>query len=67
MFDSVYVFAIGLQSIYPLIHLSNLTCEDEVPWNGGLSLINFINAVKSNSIAVQKHICSYAYFICKLG
>ncbi|EDV98849.1 GH13546, partial [Drosophila grimshawi] len=46
MFDSVYVFAIGLQSIYPLIHLTNLTCNDEIPWNGGLSLINYINAVE---------------------
>ncbi|XP_034478110.1 glutamate receptor ionotropic, kainate 2 [Drosophila innubila] len=46
MFDSVYVFAIGLQSIYPLIHLPNSTCDDEVPWNGGLSLINYINAVE---------------------
>ncbi|XP_051862238.1 glutamate receptor ionotropic, kainate 2 isoform X3 [Drosophila albomicans] len=46
MFDSVYVFAIGLQSIYPLINLSNSTCDDEVPWNGGLSLINYINAVE---------------------
>ncbi|XP_032294105.1 glutamate receptor ionotropic, kainate 2 isoform X2 [Drosophila virilis] len=46
MFDSVYVFAIGLQSMHPLIHLSNLTCDDEVPWNGGLSLINYINAVE---------------------
>lgn len=45
MFDSVYVFAIGLQSIYPLIQLPNSTCDDEVPWSGGLSLINYINAV----------------------
>ncbi|XP_023163443.1 glutamate receptor ionotropic, kainate 1 isoform X2 [Drosophila hydei] len=44
MFDSVYVFAIGLQSIYPLLQLSNLTCDEEMPWNGGLSLINYINA-----------------------
>ncbi|KAH8272441.1 hypothetical protein KR044_002068, partial [Drosophila immigrans] len=46
MYDSVYVFAIGLQSIYPLINLSNTTCDDEIPWNGGLSLINYINAVE---------------------
>ncbi|KRG03869.1 glutamate receptor ionotropic, kainate 2 isoform X6 [Drosophila mojavensis] len=46
MFDAVYVFAIGLQSIYPLLKLPNLTCDDEVPWNGGLSLINYINAVE---------------------
>ncbi|KAH8376031.1 hypothetical protein KR093_005603, partial [Drosophila rubida] len=46
MFDSVYIFAIGLQSIYPLINLSNSTCDDEIPLNGGLSLINYINAVE---------------------
>ncbi|XP_034139434.1 glutamate receptor ionotropic, kainate 2 isoform X3 [Drosophila guanche] len=48
MFDSVYVFAIGLQTLEQshTLYLSNLTCEDETPWNGGLSLINYINAVE---------------------
>ncbi|XP_030379400.1 glutamate receptor ionotropic, kainate 2 [Scaptodrosophila lebanonensis] len=48
MYDSVYVFAIGLQTLEQshTLHLSNLTCDDEVPWNGGLSLINYINAVE---------------------
>ncbi|EDW79998.2 uncharacterized protein Dwil_GK12298 [Drosophila willistoni] len=48
MFDSVYVFAIGLQTLEQshTLYLSNLTCDDETPWNGGLSLINYINAVE---------------------
>lgn len=59
MFDSVYVFAIGLQSIYPLLQLSNLTCDDEVPWNWGLSLINYINAVNVQMLLI--YICTYIY------
>ncbi|XP_022217531.1 glutamate receptor ionotropic, kainate 2 isoform X2 [Drosophila obscura] len=48
MFDSVYVFAIGLQTLEQshTLYLSNLTCDDEIPWNGGLSLINYINSVE---------------------
>ncbi|XP_017853495.1 glutamate receptor ionotropic, kainate 2 isoform X4 [Drosophila busckii] len=46
MFDSVYIFATGLQSIYPFIQLTNLTCDEDMPWKGGLSLINYINAVE---------------------
>ncbi|XP_026846841.1 glutamate receptor ionotropic, kainate 2 isoform X3 [Drosophila persimilis] len=48
IFDSVYVFAIGLQTLEQshTLYLSNLTCDDEIPWNGGLSLINYINAVE---------------------
>ncbi|XP_033250265.1 glutamate receptor ionotropic, kainate 2 isoform X2 [Drosophila miranda] len=48
MYDSVYVFAIGLQTLEQshTLYLSNLTCDDEIPWNGGLSLINYINAVE---------------------
>lgn len=47
IYDSVHVFAIGLQSLetsHSLV-LSNVTCEDELPWDGGLSLINYINTV----------------------
>ncbi|KAH8385421.1 hypothetical protein KR009_001755, partial [Drosophila setifemur] len=48
MFDSVYVFAIGLQTLDQshTLRLSNLTCDVEIPWNGGLSLINYINSVE---------------------
>ncbi|XP_032308070.1 glutamate receptor ionotropic, kainate 2 isoform X3 [Drosophila ananassae] len=48
MFDSMYIFAIGLQTLDQshTIFISNLTCEDEIPWNGGLSLINYINSVE---------------------
>ncbi|CAG9821798.1 unnamed protein product [Phaedon cochleariae] len=47
MFDSVYVFAKGLsamdsgQSIRPM----NLSCDVEKPWDDGLSLYNYIDAV----------------------
>lgn len=47
MYDAVHVFAIGLQTLDQShsIELSKVTCYDENPWNGGLSLINYINAV----------------------
>jgi len=47
MFDSVHVFAIGLQTLEQshTLRISNVSCEDELPWDGGLSLINYINSV----------------------
>jgi len=49
MFDSVYVFAIGLQTLEQshTLNLLNMTCDAEIPWNGGLSLINYLNAVRA--------------------
>ncbi|KAK6633916.1 hypothetical protein RUM44_004523 [Polyplax serrata] len=46
--DSVYVFAAGLQALERShsITSSNVSCEAEIPWNGGLSLINYINSVE---------------------
>lgn len=47
MFDSVYVFAKGLaamdsgHSIKPM----NLSCDIEKPWDDGLSLYNYLDAV----------------------
>ncbi|XP_070074168.1 glutamate receptor ionotropic, kainate 2 isoform X3 [Drosophila takahashii] len=50
MFDSVYVFAIGLQTLEQsqshTLNLLNMTCDAGIPWNGGLSLINYLNAVE---------------------
>lgn len=49
MFDSVYVFAKGLaamesgHSIKPV----NLSCDLEHPWDDGLTLYNYIDAVVS--------------------
>lgn len=49
MFDSVYVFAKGLatmdsgHSIKPV----NLSCDAEKPWDDGLTLYNYIDAVVS--------------------
>lgn len=47
MYDSVHIFAIGLQTLEQshTLRLSNISCADEKPWDGGLSLINYINAV----------------------
>lgn len=47
MYDSVFVFAIGLQTLEQshTLKLSNVSCDKEQPWDGGLSLINYINAV----------------------
>ncbi|XP_018578369.1 glutamate receptor ionotropic, kainate 2-like isoform X2 [Anoplophora glabripennis] len=46
MYDSVFVFAIGLQTLEQshTLKLSNVSCDKEQPWDGGLSLINYINA-----------------------
>ncbi|EDW50921.1 GM26806, partial [Drosophila sechellia] len=51
MFDSVYVFAIGLQTLEQShsLTLSNISCEEENSWDGGLSLINYLNAVSSTT------------------
>lgn len=52
MFDSVYVFAKGLAamdsgySIKPV----NLSCDLEQPWNDGLSLYNYIDAVVNDPL-----------------
>lgn len=47
IYDSLYVFAIGLQTLEQSHKLqwTNVTCDVEKPWDGGLSLINYINAV----------------------
>ncbi|XP_049838253.1 glutamate receptor ionotropic, kainate 2-like isoform X3 [Schistocerca gregaria] len=53
MYDSVYVFAIGLQTLDQshTLRLSNVSCEEEVPWDGGLSLINYINSVELKGLS----------------
>ncbi|KAF2883312.1 hypothetical protein ILUMI_22872, partial [Ignelater luminosus] len=43
-FDSVYVFAKGLAAMGS-IKPANLSCEMEKPWDDGLSLYNYIDAV----------------------
>nr|XP_024214688.1 glutamate receptor ionotropic, kainate 2-like isoform X1 [Halyomorpha halys] len=53
MYDSVVVFAIGLQTLeqsHPL-SLANVSCASELPWDGGLSLINYINAVETKGLS----------------
>ncbi|XP_044759039.1 glutamate receptor ionotropic, kainate 2 isoform X3 [Coccinella septempunctata] len=47
MYDSVYVFALGLQTLEQSHSLAypNVSCDREQPWDGGLSLINYINMV----------------------
>lgn len=49
MYDAVHIFAIGLQTLEQshTLRLSNISCADEKPWDGGLSLINYINAVST--------------------
>lgn len=47
IYDSVYVFAIALQALEQShkLRISNVSCLAETPWNGGLSLVNYINGV----------------------
>lgn len=54
MYDSVFVFAIGLQTLEQshTLKISNVSCDREQPWDGGLSLINYINAVSSTAITI---------------
>ncbi|ENN75661.1 hypothetical protein YQE_07839, partial [Dendroctonus ponderosae] len=53
MYDSVYVFAIGLQTLEQshTLKLTNVSCDREQPWDGGLSLINYINAVEFKGLS----------------
>ena len=49
IYDSVYGFSIGLQNLEQshMLKFSNVSCADEIPWDGGLSLTNYINAVSN--------------------
>nr|ANQ46499.1 ionotropic receptor 7 [Phyllotreta striolata] len=53
IYDSVYVFAVGLQTLEQshTLKLSNLSCDKEQPWDGGLSLINYINSVEIKGLS----------------
>ncbi|XP_023327652.1 glutamate receptor ionotropic, kainate 1 [Eurytemora carolleeae] len=53
MFDSVYVFTKGLEMALvegPELQIRNLSCEDELPWKEGSTLINFINSVQIDGL-----------------
>ena len=65
MYDSVLVFATGLQTLEQshTLRVSNISCEAEVPWDGGLSLINYINSVKSKSVLLIFRFISSHEFI----
>ncbi|KAG8321985.1 Glutamate receptor ionotropic, kainate 1 [Homalodisca vitripennis] len=51
MYDSVHVFALGLQTLEQShsLALANVSCDSEQPWDGGLSLINYINSYTSQT------------------
>lgn len=53
MYDSVYVFAKGLASMDSghSIRPANLSCDIERPWDDGLSLHNYIDAVVSEILS----------------
>ncbi|XP_034937013.1 glutamate receptor ionotropic, kainate 2-like isoform X2 [Chelonus insularis] len=53
MYDSVNVFAVGLRTLEQshALRPANLSCELEHPWDGGLSLINYINSVEMKGIS----------------
>lgn len=52
MYDSVQVFAVGLRTLEQshALRPANISCELEHPWDGGLSLINYINSVSLFSL-----------------
>ncbi|XP_016837534.1 glutamate receptor ionotropic, kainate 2 isoform X2 [Nasonia vitripennis] len=53
MYDSVQVFAVGLRTLEQshALRPMNISCELEHPWDGGLSLINYINSVEMKGIS----------------
>ncbi|XP_031842259.1 glutamate receptor ionotropic, kainate 2 isoform X5 [Nomia melanderi] len=53
MYDSVQVFAVGLRTLEQshALRPANISCELEHPWDGGLSLINYINSVQMKGIS----------------
>nr|XP_050857177.1 glutamate receptor ionotropic, kainate 2-like isoform X6 [Vespula vulgaris] len=53
MYDSVQVFAVGLRTLEQshALRPANISCELEHPWDGGLSLINYINSVEMKGIS----------------
>ncbi|XP_044594078.1 glutamate receptor ionotropic, kainate 1-like isoform X1 [Cotesia glomerata] len=53
IYDSVQVFAVGLRTLEQshALRPANLSCELEHPWDGGLSLINYINSVETKGIS----------------
>ncbi|KOX72044.1 hypothetical protein WN51_00905 [Melipona quadrifasciata] len=55
MYDSVQVFAVGLRTLEQshALRPANISCEMEHPWDGGLSLINYINSLKTFAIGTE--------------
>ncbi|XP_025161130.1 glutamate receptor ionotropic, kainate 2 isoform X4 [Harpegnathos saltator] len=53
MYDSVQVFAVGLRTLEQshALRPANISCELEHPWDGGLSLTNYINSVEMKGIS----------------
>ncbi|XP_063594400.1 glutamate receptor ionotropic, kainate 1-like [Penaeus indicus] len=52
IYDSVYVFALGLQALErsTTLRVANLSCDHELPWSDGSSLFNYINSVEFRGI-----------------
>ncbi|XP_018321002.1 glutamate receptor ionotropic, kainate 2-like isoform X6 [Agrilus planipennis] len=53
IYDSVFVFAVGLQTLDQshTLRIQNASCDREEPWDGGLSLINYINSVEMKGLS----------------
>nr|XP_053636465.1 glutamate receptor ionotropic, kainate 2-like isoform X4 [Cherax quadricarinatus] len=52
IYDSVHVFALGLQALErsTTLKVANLSCDHELPWGDGSSLFNYINSVEFRGI-----------------
>uniref|UniRef100_T1JJ21 Glutamate receptor ionotropic, kainate 2 n=1 Tax=Strigamia maritima TaxID=126957 RepID=T1JJ21_STRMM len=52
IYDAVHVFARGLHNLEQgsTLRIANVTCEDEIQWNDGISLYNYINAVEFHGL-----------------
>ncbi|XP_059097759.1 glutamate receptor ionotropic, kainate 2-like [Tigriopus californicus] len=53
IYDSVYVFAKGLEKALtegPELFMTTLSCEEELPWNGGSTLLKYISSIETEGL-----------------
>jgi len=55
LYDAVHVLALGLRALEQSHALrpapGNVSCETEVPWDAGLSLLNYLNSVELKGLS----------------
>lgn len=56
MYDAVFVYAIGLQTLdmSHRVEATNLSCGAEQAWPQGGSLVNYLNSVSASNVQLRK-------------